>query len=159
MRHVTHFCDKIKVGTYRKRGIKMNNKKVVVPVIVLVALAVLAGVYVGMHKDTAKDLQSNEWTIHDDSSIGGTAKFTKSGRMNLSIGNLDVDSFKYNVYKKNGHEYLKLQGKTAVGGQATKYVYEVKKDSDSYTMDLKKENELAKLETGSLQGDLQLDKK
>ncbi len=156
---MTQFCDKIKVGTYRKRGIKMNNKKVVVPVIVLVALAVLAGVYVGMHKDTAKDLQSNEWTIHDDSSIGGTAKFTKSGRMNLSIGNLDVDSFKYNVYKKNGHEYLKLQGKTAVGGQATKYVYEVKKDSDSYTMDLKKENELAKLETGSLQGDLQLDKK
>lgn len=137
----------------------MNNKKVVVPVIVLVALAVLAGVYVGMHKDTAKDLQSNEWTIHDDSSIGGMAKFTKSGRMNLSIGNLDVDSFKYNVYKKNAHEYLKLQGKTAVGGQATKYVYEVKKDSDSYTMDLKKENELAKLETGSLQGDLQLDKK
>ena len=54
---------------------------------------------------------------------------------------------------------MKLQGKTAVGGQATKYVYEVKKDSDSYTMDLKKENELAKLETGSLQGDLQLDKK
>lgn len=154
-----HFSDKITVGTYRKRGIKMNNKKVVVPVIVLVALAVLAGMYVGMHKDTAKDLQSNEWTIHDDSSIGGTAKFTKSGRMNLSIGNLDVDSFKYNVYKKNGHEYLKLLGKTAVGGQATKYVYEVKKDSDSYTMDLKKENELAKLETGSLQGDLQLDKK
>ena len=135
------------------------NKKMIATIVVVI-LAVIGGGYALMHKNTEKTLQANEWTIHDeDTSMGGTATFTKSGHMNLSVGQLDLENFNYDVYKKNGNEYLSLQGKATVSEMTTKYLYKIIKQDDSYLMKLQKENEQAKLDDGSLQGDLHLDRK
>lgn len=125
----------------------MNNKKKWTIVgIVVVVLAVIAGIGYGVgHKTTAETLQSQQWTLTNEEE-SNTAKFEKDGTMIVGKEPLTVN-YKYSVQKQGNVEYLKLTHHEDLGSDSI-YYFKIKKTDSGYslTLDKGKTNQPAKNE-------------
>lgn len=136
-----------------------NKKKWTIVGIVVVALAVIAGIGYGVgHKDTAETLQSQEWDLTNNGNTQN-ARFTKSNRLIVSQGNISY-SYNYKISKKDNIEYMKITGKGSMG-EPIKYVYKIADKDKGFdlTLDKDKSNRNALNDTDDFVGNIQLAEK
>lgn len=126
-----------------------KKKKLTIASIVVIVLAVIAGIGYGVgHKTTAEALQSQQWTF--DSTKGekvkATAKFTEK-KMVLNEAGFS-DTYTYAIKDKGNEEEISFINNNSLSGEKEKRTFKIEKDSDEYK--LTPTNKLAKNDTGSV---------